>query len=161
MKFTSKNYKIFKPQKYIEKNSLFLIVTGCDLNSINWVKFKQTLKNLNFNSYKIINRVVLKILIHSIYYESKPLVYGVTLFIKPQSVFSTLEKNMFLKLNESNSFNILALKLNNKMYSIINIKKLHSLTYLNNKLMLYKFILANLKAYHSFRFTSNSKQFSK
>ena len=149
MKFTSKDYKIFKPKKLIKTNNLLFIVTGCNIDLTNWIKTKQTLTHLDFVCYKVLNGVALKLLNNSVYCELKPVMYGVTLFIKSQMVQQNmLEKKNVLKQFESLSFDIKAIKFNNKIYSINHYKKIYSFHYYNTKLIFYKFAIVNIKSYY-------------
>ena len=151
MKFTPKNYNIIKPKKNIKMNHLIFFVNGICLNSMSWIKTKQTLQNFNLICYKILNRATLQTFEKSIYCRVKPLIHGVTFFLKFKSVSNILEKKIIIKQIESLSFNIMAVKFNNNIYSVNQLKSLNSMKYYENKLLLYKFMLLNLKVYNKYR----------
>ena len=84
MKFNLKHYKLSKTRKYIKTNNLFFFFNGTNLDSENWIKTEQNLKNLKLNYYKIYNRIAIKTIKNSIYKNIKQIITGVTFFIKPE-----------------------------------------------------------------------------
>jgi hypothetical protein len=73
------------------------------------------------------------------------MVYGIIFFIKPHSETQALSvKNVSNNL-ESLFFTVLALKLNNKVYSAKQIEKNNSFNYKENKLLMSQFCITNLK----------------
>jgi hypothetical protein len=150
MKFTTKDYKVAKLKNYIRSNNLFFFVNGVNFSSNDWIKTEQTLKNLNFNYYQVLNKVASKTLNNSIYNKIKPLVHGITFFIEFKTTFEIIEKKIIIKNLEPLLFTMLAIKFNTKIYSINQFKNLNSLDYSNNKLLLYQFLATNLKTYHNF-----------
>jgi hypothetical protein len=149
MEFKSKNFKKKKIKNYIEKTRLLFFSSGLNKNYIECQTMQQSLKNLNFTYYQIINRITTKILINSIYLNSNVILNGLTFLLQSNTNCKFLFQSILLdKLNQILIF-LLALKLNNKIYKINTIKKSNSLTFFENKSILYKFGIINLKSYLS------------
>ena len=104
---------------------------------------EQNLKNINFNYYKIFNKTTKKILKNSIYKTIKPTVNSITFLIKPKT--KQLFKQIIITKFEPLLFNMLAVKINNKIYQTIQLKNNYSLNYNNNKLLIFQFGITHLK----------------
>lgn len=143
MEITSKNYKIMKTKNYIKKNNLFFFFSGIHRNSNDWILVEQNLKNINFNYYKIFNRTAKKLLNNSIYKTIKPAINSITFVIKPK--IKQVSKQILTASFEPLLFNMLAIKLNNKIYQTTQLKSTYSLNYKDNKILVFKFVIANLK----------------
>jgi hypothetical protein len=143
MEFTSKNYKIIKTKNYIKKNNLFFFFGGVNRNSNDWILVEQDLKNIHFNYYKIFNRTTKKTLSNSIYKIIKPAINGITFLIKPKT--KQMSKQVLMASFEPLLFNMLAIKLNNKIYQITQLKNNYSLIYKDNKILTFQFGVTNLK----------------
>jgi hypothetical protein len=140
-----KTYKLNKTKNYIKDNNLIFFFNGINKNSNNWLLTEQKLKTLKLNYYKIFNKTTIKSLKKSIYFSTVPMVYGIIFFIKPHSETQALSvKNVSNNL-ESLFFTVLALKLNNKVYSAKQIEKNNSFNYKENKLLMSQFCITNLK----------------
>jgi hypothetical protein len=144
MKILPKIYKLNKNKNYIKTNNLLFFLNGTNIKSNDWIKTEQKLKTYNFNYYKIFNKSILITLNKSIYCNIKSsIVASLILLLTPNSKTKTVTKKIMNKLELLN-FIVLSLNLNNKIYSIVTIKKINSFTYYSNKLILYKFLIANL-----------------
>jgi hypothetical protein len=150
MKFNLKNYKTAKTKKYIKVTNLFFFFSGVNRNSNDWIMTEQDLKKINFSYYKVFNKTATKTLKNSIYNNIKPIINGITFFIKPASIPKQLTKEVILDNFEPLLFMILAVKFNNKIYSITQLKKTNSLDYYENKLLICQFGTTQLKFYKSF-----------
>jgi hypothetical protein len=146
MKFSSKDYKTIKTKNYLKNNNLFFIFNGINQNSSNWIKTEQELKNKNFNYYKIVNKTSTKIFKNSIYKSSEPTINSLTFFMKPTFNNTLLSKKILFNIE---TFVFLAIKINNKIYSINQMKYVNSLNYYESKLLLYQFGITNIKSYFS------------
>ena len=147
MKLNVKDYKIKKTKKYFKNNNLFFIVSGTNRNAINWLLVKQKLKTIEFNSYQPLNNITIKALNASILTTVSLVVKGSTFFIQPQQAklfFRQKILNTFTLL----FFELLIIKLNNKIYSLNSLKNIYSFNYKETRLVLHQFILANLKTYY-------------
>ena len=144
MKLKVKDYKIIKTKEYFKTNSFFFFVNGINRNSLDWLLIEQGLKIIGFNSYKVLNRTVLKTLDNSIYSNTRPAISGSTFLIKP------LRDKHFLKQTILNTFNplffeLLIIKFNNRAYSVTSLETTYSLEYKETKLLFYQFNLIYLK----------------
>jgi len=145
MELEKKNYQILKTRNYLKLNKLFFFFNGTNKNSDKWLLVEQQLKSLGYYSYKITNRPMHRTLNKSIYINIKPIVNGITFLIKPSSNSYVLTKSIFKKNFEPLFFIILAVKLNNKIYSYPQIQKINTFEYKINKLILYKFSIKHTK----------------
>jgi hypothetical protein len=150
MEFNSKDYKIVKTKSYLKKTPLFFFLNTINHDSNDWVISEQNLKNLNLNYYKVFNKLTNNILKNSIYNNTQ-IVNGITFFIKPSKNSKTLPKQVIVDNFEILLFTLLAIKLNNKIYTITHFKNSNSLEYKENKLALYQFGTLNLKFYCTIR----------
>lgn len=149
MKFTAKNYKINKAKNYIKTNNILFFVNGVNKNSNDWIHTEQNLKKINFQYYKVFNKTTKKTLNDSIYNKANNIVNGITFFIKPETNTGNLLKNTIVKDLKLLLFILLAVKLNNRLYSINQLNKNNSFNYLDNKLLMYQFGLVHLKRFNS------------
>ena len=145
MKFTSKKYKIIKTKNYIKENNLFFFFNSINRNSTDGIVIEQNFKKLNFNYSKIFNKTSKKTLNNSIYKNSTELVNSMTLFVKPSSNSYALKKSTLLNSFEPLLFNMLAIKLNNKIYSKPQLREMFLFNYKDIKLLLFQFSATNLK----------------
>jgi hypothetical protein len=144
MKFALKDYKTLNTKQYIKSTNLFFVFNGIDQNSKDSIKTKQKLKNINFNCYKVFNKTSTKILKNSIYKNVAPIINGGTFFIKPTVKKALSKKNLFNNF-ENLMFIFLASKINNKIYFSHQLKNVNILNYYKNNLLLYQFLISNLK----------------
>lgn len=145
MKLNSKIYKINKTKNLTKTNSLFFIYNGINQKATDWINTEQKLMNINFKYYKIFNKIALKTFDNSILKNSKFTINSITFFIKPSLKDIILKKHILINNFESLLFKLLAIKLNNKIYSIKQLNKTYSMIYKNNKILLYQFMITNLK----------------
>ena len=116
---------------------------------------EQELKNIAFNYYKIFNRTSYNNLSNSIYQNLTPTINGVTFFIKQEKNSKTLTKHILLTNFEAFLFDMLAIKFNNKLYSLKQLTNVHSLSYFENSLIFYQFNVTNLKSCFRFYKSAN------
>ena len=145
MQFSSKDYKILKTKNYLKENNLFFIFNSIHRNSNDGIIIEQNLKKFNLNYYKIFNKTSKTTINSSIYKNSNELINSMTVFIKPISHSIELKKSNLLSCFEPLLFNMLAIKLNNKIYSTSQLKEISTLNYKDTKLLLFQFSLTNLK----------------
>ena len=149
MKLSVKDYKIIKIKKYFKTNHLFFFVNGINQSSLDWLSVEQGLKTIKFDYYKVLNRTTVKTLTTSIYNSIKPAINSSTLFIKPKPNEYFLKQIVLNRLN-SLFFELLIIKLNNRIYSVSSLKNTYSLDYIKKKLLLYQFSLTHLKTCSKF-----------
>ena len=145
MQFSSKDYKILKTKNYLKENNLFFFFNSIHRNSNDGIIIEQNLKKFNLNYYKIFNKTSKTTINNSIYKNSNELINSMTVFIKPISHSIELKKSNLLSCFEPLLFNMLAIKLNNKIYSTSQLKGISTLNYKDTKLLLFQFSLTNLK----------------
>ena len=144
MDLTTKKFKIEKTKNFIKKNNFFICFNSINKNTNDWILIEQELKKLNYSYYKVFNATSKLILTHSILCSSSSLINSMSIFLKPISIKKEINKNALFKI-EALTFSLLAIKLNNKVYSQTQLKKIFSLNYIDNKLILYKFLISNTK----------------
>lgn len=146
MHFEFRNYQLSRTKQYL-KNKFLLFSNGANQNSQNWLTVEQGLSSSKLKYYKIYNKIALKVLNHSIYKNIQQLVQGTFFFLqlnKNKTAF--LNKKKLFKNLETIFFKLVSIKLNNKIYSIAQIKNIKSFKYKNNIALLYQFFLVNLKS---------------
>lgn len=143
-----KKYQELQIKNYLKTQSFLLIANGLNQKSINWVEIEQKLENLKLKYLKIYNKITKKIIYHSIYNKFIKVINGPIFFFKPNkiSIKQTLHKKIITqKTFKKLLFSLLTLKLNKKFYSFGQLKKLKTLKYKKNIILLYQFLLTNLK----------------
>ena len=143
MKFSSKEINHIKIKNYIKTNNFFFCCCGLQQNSITQLETQQQLKIINFKSYRIYNKISTKIFKKSIYKNSTASINSITFFIKPESNKTLITKKILFNIK---FFVFLVIKLNNNIYSFTQLKQIKSFNYYTNKLLLYQFLLVNLKS---------------
>ena len=149
MLLKKKDYETLKIKTYLKNEKLIFFFNGVNRNSKKILNAEQNLKALGYCSYKVLNKITLKTLNNSVHLNTKPLFNGLNFFIKPFKKSYKLKKSIFQKDFEPLFFSVIAIKINNKVYSKTQIKSLHSIKYNENKLTLYQFLNTNLKNCYS------------
>jgi hypothetical protein len=144
MKLNSKIYKTNKTKNLIKNNILF-IYNGINRKTTESIIIEQELKNINFECYKVFNKITLKTFKNSKFKNFKYNINSLIFFIKPNSNNTELKKRLLINYFESLFFKLLSIKLNNKIYSFKQLNKIYSMNYKNNKILLYQFGITNLK----------------
>jgi hypothetical protein len=156
MDFNSKNYQSIKLKTLFKTNDFFFLFQSAKLDLNQWVQTEQNLKKLKLSYSKILNGTTLKLFKSSIYRHLSPVICGSIIFI--HSNFKTTKLQFkSIKKNLKPSFELISVKLNNKMYPISQLKGLNSFSYRTKMFDLYKLFDVHLKA--SYRLTK--KQISK
>lgn len=155
MKLNTKEYKILKIQNYLKNNEIFFLFNGLNINSHDWIITEQELKKITFNYYKILNKISHNEINASIYQNLAHTVNGITGFLEPNKNLKILTKHILLTNFKTLLFDMLAVKFNNKIYSLEQIKSIYSLNYSENYLILYQFNLTKLKS--CFQFHKSNK----
>lgn len=145
MKFSSKEYNIIKIKNYIIKNDLFFFFHGINRKSNEWINVEQELQKISFSYYKILNKIFKNTINKSIYTNISPLVNSVTFLIKPKINKKNITKNILIHNFEYLIFTLLAIKLNNKIYSKNQLNNSFSFLYKESKLLFFQFNTTNNK----------------
>lgn len=144
MKLNFKNYKLIKLKNYLRKSSLFFLFDSIKLNKKKWTLNEQNLKNLKLTYYKPTNKITIKTFIHSIYKNFSFNIIGFLFFINSCNKRTELVLPFITKTLKP-SFILISIKLNNKFYSVAQIKRLNSLSYNKNVFCLCQIFNKQLK----------------
>ena len=145
MDFNSKDYQSIKLKKFFKANDFFFLFHSAKLDLNQWTHTEQNLKKLKLRYSKILNGTLLKSFKNSIYKNASSVICGFVLLIR--SNFKTTKLPFkSVKKNLKPSFELISVKLNNKMYSTSQLKGLNSLSYRTNVFNLYKSFDQHLKA---------------
>nr|BBC77757.1 hypothetical protein [Nitzschia sp. NIES-3581] len=143
MDFNFKTYQIVKLKKYFKTNNLFFLFHSAKLNLTKWSLIEQNLKKLKLNYYKPLNKTTVKTFKSSIYKNFDSNIVGFILFISPN--YKTMELNLQSLIKSLKSFSFVSLKLNNKIYSVSQLKGLNDLSYKKSAFNFYKVLDKQLK----------------
>ena len=155
MKIKTKHYKLAKIKSYYKNEKILFLFDTYNLDTKNWLKVEQKLKNLNLKYYKIFNVITKIFLKNTIFKNLKTTINGPLKLVSLRDE-KTLIDIKKLKKTFSN-FQLSTVKLNNKLYSKSQIKNLELLNY---KVNLYTFnkTLKNFLTINTLKLTKNSKQ---
>nr|YP_010516653.1 hypothetical protein ON958_mgp27 [Haslea pseudostrearia]UXN44196.1 hypothetical protein [Haslea pseudostrearia] len=157
MHFESREYQFLKIKQHL-KNKFLLFANGANKTSQDWLSVEQSLSNSNLKYYKIYNKIALKVLKNSIYKNISQMIQGTFFFLKLNEISLLINKQKLFDSLRSIFFTLLSIKLNNKVYSIVQIKNIKSLKYKNNMAVLYQFFFVNLKYVYGISHKKISKQ---
>lgn len=144
MGFNFKTYKLIQLKKYLRKNGFFFLFDSVKLNKKKWTLNEQNLKKLKLRYYKPSNKITIKIFKSSIYKNFNFNIIGFIFFISSCYKRTELKLSHVLKFLKP-SFVLISAKLNNKIYSIAQIKRLDILSYNKNIFSLYRIFKIQLK----------------
>ena len=144
MHFKFRDYQFLKTKKHL-KSKFLIFSNGVNQTSKNWLTIEQSLSDCNLNYYKIYNKIALKVFKNSLYKNTDNIVKGAFFFLKLKNALLVLNKQKLFKSLEATFFTLLSIKLNNKIYSAIQVKNMKSLNYKNTMTVFYQFLLVNLK----------------
>lgn len=145
MDLTQKKYNIIKIKHYLIKNDLFFFYHGINRKSNEWINVEQDLNKMSFSYYKILNKIFKNTINKSIYTNISPLANSVTFLIKPKNNIKNINKNILINNFEYLVFMLLAIKLNNKIYSKNQLNNNFSFVYKESKLLFFQFNVTNTK----------------
>ena len=154
MKFELKTYKVFKTKYYLKQKKLFFFYATTSLNVKSWLRIEQTLKNSGLNYYRLSNTLTIKTMEASTYSNFKQLIYSPTMLVDPKPK-TALKLKKLINLNKV--LTLLCIKLNNKLYSILQLKNLHFLDYNKTVLKLFHIFII----YLTYAFKITQKKLSK
>ena len=148
-KNTLKKYQTTKINSYIKINTFLLFFLTNKSKNISWKKNEQTLKKLKLTYYKTINKIVLRKFKNSIYKNFTTLISGVILLV------TTTDKKRFEKFEKikktlQSNFSLISVKLNNKIYSVDELKKISYLSHTQNLFIFYQSLERFLKVNYVF-----------
>ena len=144
MDFNFKIYKLMKLKKYLRKSSLFFLFDSVKLTKKKWTVNEQNLKKLKLSYYKPSNKITIKTFRSSLYKNFNFTIIGFILLISSCHTKTELKLFSIVK-SLKPSFILVSVKLNNKIYSIAQIKRLDNLSYNKNVFSLYRIFNQQLK----------------
>ena len=153
MDFNLKNYRVFKVKTYFKKCNFFFFFHSIKVISNEWVAIEQYLKKLKLKYYKIFNGTTRKTIDNSIYKNFSKLISGTILFVEPQFKTTVLNLNLLEK-ELKPLFALLSIKLNDKIYSVEQLKNFKVFSK-KNMFNLHRSLDQHLKT--SYRLTNNKK----
>jgi hypothetical protein len=140
-----KTYQTIKIKHYLKNESLLIFANGINQKAQKWIKVEQGLKKMQINYFKTYNKIIIKTMGNSIFSRTVNLINGPFFLLKPKAK-TILNKNIILKETlDSLKFRLLSIKLNNKIYSIPQIKNINSFNNKETIAILYQFLLVHLK----------------
>ena len=152
MDFNSKDYQNVKLKKKFKTNGFFFWFHSAKLDLNQWIHTEQNLKKLKLNYSKVLNGITLKLFKNSIFKNLSPIICSFVLFINPN--FKTTELQLSsMKKGLKPSFELISVKLNNKMYSTSQLKGLDTFSYKKNMFNLHGSLDQHLKT--SYLLTKN------
>ena len=144
MDFNTKSYQSIKLKKFFKTNDFFFLFHSAKLDLNQWTQTEQNLKKLKLKYLKLLNGTTLKLFKDSIYKNVSPVICGFVLFLN--SNFKTTELQLkSVKKDLKPSFELISVKLNNKIYSTSQIKGLNTFSYKKNVFNLYNSFDRHLK----------------
>ena len=155
MDFNLKNYRVFKVKNYFKKCNFFFFFHSIKVTSTEWVVIEQYLKKLKLKYYKILNGTTRKTIDNSIYKNFTQLISGTILLVEPQFKTTVLNLNLLEK-ELKILFALLSIKLNDKIYSVEQLKNFKVFSYKQN--MFYLFQLLEKSSKLTYVLTSDSKK---
>lgn len=144
MDLNSKDYQSIKLKKIFKTNDFFFLFHSAKLDLNQWIQTEQNLKKLKLNYSKALNGTTFKLFKSSIYKNLSPIIGGFVLFIS--SDFKTTELRLTsIKKELKPSFELISVKLNNKLYSTSQLKGLNMLSHRKNVFNLHRSLDRYLK----------------
>jgi hypothetical protein len=150
MKLNFRTYQQNQTKSTLKKNKFLLFTLGANQNSTNWIAIEQNLHKLDLTYNKIYNNITTKVLKDSIAKKIKDTIHSTFFFLTHKSTTKVIKSSILNEISAS-KFNIVALKLNKKLYATPQLKKLSTFHYKKNVAILYQFLSTTLKATHSFK----------
>jgi hypothetical protein len=144
MDSNSKDYERIKLQKLLKTNDFFFLCHSSKLNLNQWMHTEQKLKKLKLKYSKTLNSTALKLFKNSIYKNLTPIIQGFVLFVNSNFKTAELRLNALQK-DLKPSFELIAIKLNNKTYATSQLKGLKTFSYNKNVFNLHQSLDRYLK----------------
>ena len=145
MQLNFRNHQKTKIKSLIKNNNFLLFAIGANQNSSNWIALEQNLHKLKLNYTKIYNNITIKILQDSIGKKLKHMINSTFFFLKHANSTKLIKSTLLTELNLS-KFNVISVYLNNKIYTISQLKKINSFNYKKNIAIMYQSLTTVLKS---------------
>ena len=145
MQLNFRNYQKIQTKAVLKKNNFLLFTIGANQNSYNWIAFEQNLHKLGLAYTKTYNNVTTKIFQDSVAKKLKNTINSTFFFLKHKNTAQIIKSNLLNEINTS-KFNVIALKLNKKLYTISQLKTIKSFHYKKNISVLSQYLSTALKS---------------
>ena len=146
-----KTYQLKKLKHYLKKTNLIFFFYIANFSVVNQLELEQKLFKNNLELYKIKNTLLKHSVKQSVFTNISPLIKGPLCIVKFNNNKS-VNLNFQTLLNLNNTVPILAIKLNKKIYSNVQVKTISTLNYTNNIKILNKTFTRLLKIpYYKFK----------
>jgi hypothetical protein len=131
-------------KKFFKTNTFFFWFHSAKLNLNQWIYLEQNLKKLKLSHSKVLNTITSKLFQNSIFENLRPAIRSFVSFVIPN--FKTTELRFSsMKKNFKPSFELILIKLNNKIYAPSQLKGLNTFSYRKNMFNLYESLDQHLK----------------
>ena len=142
MDFKSKHYKLKIMEYYIKEKRLFFLFDTTDFKNETWLEVEQTFKKSGLKFYKFNNTGVKLLLKKTILKNLKAVINGPLKLV----YFEIKKKNIKIThMHQSRyNFQLYLIKLNNKIYSKLQLKNLNFFNYKTNLFLLKKSLKKSL-----------------
>jgi hypothetical protein len=144
MDFNSKDYQNVKLKKLFKINDFLFLFHSAKLDLRQWTQTEQNLKKLKLKYSKSLNGSTLKLFKNSIYENLSPIIGGFVLFLSLSFKTTELRLNS-VKKELKPSFELISVKLNNKLYSTSQLKGLNTFSHRKNVFNLHRSLDRYLK----------------
>lgn len=134
MKLNFKTHKMQKYKLYLLTEPLFFIYSSKNQKFDKWIDQEQEFKNLDLTYLKISNNLLAVLLVKTILKNFKSINLGLIIFIK----FNFFLKKKVKNIKMFSSFNLLCMKLNNKIYTVYEFDFIKTLNYKGSINIFYK-----------------------
>ena len=147
MKFDLKIYKNRKIKDNFKTTSLFIFYHTTSLNVTNWLKIDQDLFKIKLSYYRFYTNLANNAIKNSIFKGLIKLLSGPVLFVKIKKELNFPLKS-FTNINPFLTF--LCIRLNNRVYSLSQLKKFKNFNFFQNMIILQNFLKTILKLPYRF-----------
>ena len=145
MQLNFRKYQKIQTKAILKKNNFLLFTIGANQNSYNWIVLEQNLHKLSLAYTKTYNNVTTKIFQDSVARKLKNTINSTFFFLKHKNAAQIIKSNLLNEIN-TNKFNVIALKLNKRLYAVSQLKTMKSFHYKKNISIMYQFLLTTLKS---------------
>ena len=145
MKLNFRTYQQNQTKSILKKNKFLFFTIGANQKSTNWIAIEQNLHKLDLTYNKIYNNITTKIFEDSIAKKLKNTINSTFFFLTHKNTTKIIKSSIIPEISAS-KFDVVALKLNKKLYAAPQLKKLNSFHYKKNIAILYQFLSTTLKS---------------
>ena len=145
MKFSTKNYKIFKIKHHFKETKFFIFCHGTNSNISEWLDVEQDLVRSQLSYYRSYNSLTKRSISNSIFKNLTRLANGPLFFI---STYKKRQMNQALtKMIAVNKLlTSMCIRMNDRVYSVPQLINISTLNYLTNIVLLQNLLNGILKA---------------